>query len=248
MKSEALTKKDVTEYMDDRRKAGRKNATINREVSLLHRAFTLAELDFPRIAKLAENNVRKGSLTVPQYVKLLRHLPEHIKPVFQFAYKTGCRRSEILRLTWSRVDLEHAIVRLEPGETKNDGGRTIPLTADLVSVLEALSRTSEYVFLYHGKPIRSIKTAWKSACEAAGMPDLLFHDLRRTGVRNLVRSGVSEHVAMSISGHKTRAVFDRYNIVSEQDQREAVAKLEAAQSVLERQEKACCPPRWIASW
>ena len=86
MKSEALTKKDVTEYMDDRRKAGRKNATINREVSLLHRAFTLAELDFPRIAKLAENNVRKGSLTVPQYVKLLRHLPEHIKPVFQLAF------------------------------------------------------------------------------------------------------------------------------------------------------------------
>lgn len=126
---------------------------------------------------------------------------------------------------------------------KNDGGRTIPLTADLVSVLEALPRTSEYVFLYHGKPIRSIKTAWKSACEAAGMPDLLFHDLRRTGVRNLVRSGVSEHVAMSISGHKTRAVFDRYNIVSEQDQREAVAKLEAAQSILERQAENMLPAK-----
>jgi integrase len=243
MKMEILTKKIVMDYMDARRKLGRKNATINREISLLRRAFTLAELEFPRIAKLAENNVRNGFLTPEQYAKLLHHLPEHIKPVFLFAYKTGCRRSEILKLTWSRVDLPHAIVRLEPGETKNNGRRTIPLTSDLVSVLEALPRKTEYVFTYHGKPIRSIKTAWKSACEAAGMPDLLFHDLRRTGVRNLVRSGVSEHVAMSISGHKTRAVFDRYNIVSEQDQREAVAKLEAAQSTLERQAENMLPAK-----
>src|ERR1017187_2953592 len=152
MKIEAVTKQAVMDYMDVRRKLGRKNATINREISLLRRAFTLAEIDFPHIAKLAENNVRKGFLTVPQYVKLLSKLPEHIKPVFQFAYTTGCRRNEILKLTWSRVDLPRGIVRLEPGETKNNGGRTIPLTSDLVSVLEALPRTSEYVFTYRGKP------------------------------------------------------------------------------------------------
>jgi hypothetical protein len=102
-------------------------------------------------------------------------------------------------------------------------------------MLEALPRVSEYVFTYNGQPIKSIKEGWKRGCEAAGLPHLLFHDLRRTGVRNLIRAGVSEHVAMSVSGHKTRAVFDRYNIVSETDQREATAKLEAAQTTLERQ-------------
>lgn len=241
MKTDAMTKQVVMDYIDERRQAGRKNATINREISLLRRAFSLADTDFPRISKLVENNVRKGFLTPEQYVLLLTKLPEHIKPVFQFAYKTGCRRGEILNLKWINVDLTDTTVRLEPGETKSGDGRTIPLTSDLVTMFEAMPRVGEYVFTYRGRPIRSFKTGWKTACEAAGMPNLLFHDQRRTGVRNLMRAGVSEHVAMSISGHKTRAVFDRYNIVSETDKKEAMVKLEAAQTPLERQAENLLP-------
>jgi integrase len=89
-----------------------------------------------------------------------------------------------------------------------------------------------WVFHRSGKPIKSFKVAWQGACRRAGPPDRLFHDFRRTAVRNMVRAGIPERVAMQMAGHKTHAIFDRYHIVSEGDLREAARKLSGTASVM----------------
>ena len=241
-----LTTDTVRKYMTARQAKGIANATVNRELALLRRSFNLARMSTPPkvskvpfIPKLEENNVRKGFFEDAQYHALLTALPEYLRPVLAFAYYTGCRRGEILALQWPQVDLYQRIVRLDPGTTKNDEARIIPLVSDLLSMLkqekearDALYPECKSVFAREGQPIRSFKTAWAAACTRAGLvdadgePSKLFHDLRRTGVRNLVRAGVPEAVAMRISGHKTRAVFDRYNIVSETDLTDAAEKLD----------------------
>ena len=148
----------------------------------------------------------------------------------------GWRVSEITGLTWNQVDRNQGIVRLEVGETKNDAARTVYLDDELKGVFDhqwEIRKTSNkltpYVFPNMGTndKISRFTRSWKKACKDAGIGVKLFHDFRRTAVRNMVRSGVPERVAMMVSGHKTRSVFDRYNIVDEKDLRLA-AKLHAA--------------------
>jgi integrase len=166
-------------------------------------------------------------------------LPEVLKPVVTFAYLTGWRvPSEVLTLQWRQVDLQAGTVRLEPGTTKNSDGRLFPFDVlpELRAVIEQQDASRRVLaqegilcpWVFHranGKRIHRFTKTWKRACEAAGVPGRIPHDFRRTAVRNLVRSGVPEKTAMLLTGHKTRSVFDRYDIVNEADLREAVGKL-----------------------
>jgi integrase len=177
-----------------------------------------------------------------------KHLPGWVQPVADFAYVTGWRRSEILGLQWHQVDFEAGNVRLEPGTTKNRDARQFPFTVDLKKILDsqrekrdALAKTGRlcpWVFFHYGfrrngrpstfngKPVGEFKHSWETACTKAGLPGRLMHDFRWTAVRNLVRAGIPECVAMKLTGHKTRSVFERYHIVSGDDLRDAAAKLD----------------------
>jgi integrase len=131
-----------------------------------------------------------------------------------------------------QVDLTARAVRLLPGETKNDKGRTVVMTAEVYrEISERLKGKSpdDLIFTWeNGDPVLDFRAAWDNMCTAAGV-QVLLHDFRRTAVRNMVRAGISENVAMKISGHKTRSVFDRYDITNESDLTDAAKKLECAE-------------------
>lgn len=248
MKAADLTSKAVEKYIEARHKEGGSNGTINREFTILRRSLNLGRHSTPakvvnpiKIPRLKEAKPRQGFFEHDQYRAMIRELPEDLGPILTFAYNTGCRKGEILALRWDQVDLEEQTVRLNPGETKNEEGRIVPMTPELCRTLAMLKRKrdeyypeSPWVFSRGGEPIKDFYWAWREACKRAGLWDesanrsgRLLHDARRTGARNLVRAGVPERVAMEIGGWKTRAVFDRYNIVDERDIKAAAAKLGA---------------------
>ena len=240
-----ITTSETMMYIENRLEEGAANATVNRELAALKRMLNLGarqtppKVDrVPYIPMLKENNTRKGFFEHVGYLELKKALPEYVKPIVTFGYKFGWRLSEIIELTWDRVDLKNGIVRKEPGETKNDEARTVYLDEELKGIFKKLFTErrldTSNVFLRDGEPIRGFRKAWLKACKDAKLKGMLFHDLRRTAVRNMVRSGIPEGVAMKISGHKTRSVFDRYNIVSDRDLKLATQKQEA---YLSEQEK-----------
>jgi integrase len=237
-----ITTADVRAYIAARQEAKLSNATINRHLSALKRAFNIAYKDGklarkPYIPMLAEENVRTGFFSEADYLALREMLPPRLRAPADFACTYGWRKGEVAGLTWDRVDLMAGTVRLDPEHSKNKRGRTIVLTAGLLETLKILrrqtsaleARTGQRIpWVFHhrnGTRIRDFRKAWDTACDKVGLAGRVFHDFRRTAIRNMTRAGIPERVAMTISGHKTRSIFDRYDIVSESDLRDAARKL-----------------------
>lgn len=236
-----MTSEHIRAYIIRRQSEGLANATINRELAALKRMYRLATqqtpplvITTPHIPHLQENNVRQGFFTEDEFKVLRAVIPDHVKVPLTIAYWTGMRAGEILKLQWNQLDLERGLLRLEPGMTKNNRGRVIPLAKEVVESAWQWRQYTVYRFPscpwvchYRGKRLRTVpRKAWTRACEYVGLNGKLFHDLRRTAIRNLIRAGVPETVAMAISGHKTRSVFDRYNVVNEGDLYSAIRQVE----------------------
>ena len=242
LKAVKITTDKLREYRDERKAPGRSDATCNRELSILRTAFnrgrkcTPPKVDrmpyFPMVSETG--NARQGFLTDEQYVKLRDALPDDLKPLFVTAYFTGVRLGELLAWQWEQVDWVQGFVTLQADETKNGHARAVPiLKGDMQTWLKWAHEQANgcaYVFNREGQQIKEFRSAWKNACTAAEVPELKFHDLRRTAVRNMRRAGVPQVVRMRITGHRTDSMERRYNIVDTDDIRSAKALMERSKS------------------
>ena len=249
-----ITADRILAYVAARQAERAANATINRELSALKRMLRLGQRagavgTVSYIGLLAERNTRTGFFEAEQWAAVRAFLPPDLMPPFGAAYITGWRvKDELLTRQRHHVDLGAGWLRLEPEETKNRDGRMFPLTPHLRALLEtqlAATRALETAtgqvipWLFHrgGKPIKSFRRAWLTACGKAGLIGRIPHDFRRTAVRNLERAGVPRSAAMQMVGHKTESIYRRYAIAEEGMLREAGAKLAAlhdAEPVAER--------------
>ena len=168
-----------------------------------------------------------------------------MRTLFELAYTYGWRHGELLGLRVNQISIVEHTIRLNPGETKNEKGREVTMTPLLCQLLLECVRgkgpADRVLTRDNSQPVVDFRWTWEQATVKAGVPGLLFHDLRRTAVRNMIRAGISEAVAMKISGHKTRSVFDRYNVTSQADISEAIGKLVSQRTIRVESEIADLP-------
>jgi len=226
------------------------SATINKRFTTLRRAFRLAHQSdppkvgiVPKFPRLPEHNAREGFFDKGDFFAVLASLPDDgLRDFVEWAYWTGQRKGEIAKLTWAAFDAQTLTLTLPGRITKNGKPKKIALTGRFRAIIErrlAVRRLDcPFIFwrLHTGKPTKRLqpgqpapiyefRKAWRTACKAVGLDGKLFHDLRRTAVRNLRRAGVDRRVAMKPGGHRTESVFERYNIDTDDDLRDAAEKL-----------------------
>jgi integrase len=209
----------------------------------------------PTVRRLGGGRVRQDFFERPEFERLISHLPEDLRDFTRFAFLSGWRKGEIASLERADVDVPGRIIRLRGEHSKNGEPRKLALEGELWEIVQRRLKVGETItdtgvtvhpLVFHradGSAVGDFRKAWASACKAAGIPEREikagdgetvrrlpgkhFHGLRRTAARNLIRAGVSESVAMRVTGHRTRSMFTRYNISTESDLREAVRKTEA---------------------
>jgi integrase len=226
-------KAQLDEYVLVRRAEKAAGATIQRELSLLQKILNYSEApNIPAFPRMKESAPREGFIKPEDFNRLRSAITDGgLHGLVGLAYKFSFRKDEILNLLVRQLDGRK--LKLFKGTTKNSKPRELILDASTLTELQSLigdKGPDEYIFTWQtghakGKPIRDFRASWTSACKAAGVR-LHFHDLRRSAIRNMMRRGISQPVAMKISGHLTPSVFNRYNITDEEDLIDAAKRIE----------------------
>jgi integrase len=234
LKASDLTSSHVKKLVQDRLDAGLANASVNKELAFLRRALNLGASQEPplldrviRFKLLPVDNAREGTLPRDRYTAIRDALPPHARIAFVISYHTGARRGEILAILKDKIDLAQGKIFLPGRTTKNGRPRYLPIYGDMIpelnrSMAATAGAACPYLVQRNGRPVQSFYKAWKSVVK----DKTILHDLRRTALTLMIEAGLSEKEAMEISGHRTRYVFNRYHIVSDERMKENAAKLE----------------------
>lgn len=235
-----MLEQDQTEMIQN----GKKPATVNRRLATIKHMFTKAvEWDMVedealkrvrRVKLLEENNRRLRFLSREECSALIAECDSHLKPIVITAVNTGMRKSEILKLKWENVDLQHGFILLD--RTKNGERREIPINDTLKDILTALYQGTKehprridvpYVFYdpKTGKAYQDLKKSFQAACRRAGIKDFRFHDLRHTFASHLVMAGVDITTVKELLGHKTLTMTLRYSHLAPSHKVKAVGLL-----------------------
>ncbi len=217
-------------------------ATINRELARLRSALEYARTQAPpKVLRLPHfpieselDNIRKVVLQDGDYPALRDAFCDpSVQLLFIVSSHVGIRASELKRIRWEQVDLSRKVISLEKGETKNKAPRSAPIFGDMLHYLDAEKRRhdefypqSPWVFSRAGTPVKDFREEWRKATAKAGVPNLHFHDLRRTAQRLMRRAGIDRITRMRIMAHKTDAMDIRYGVVEDDDIVDAGAKLD----------------------
>jgi integrase len=214
---------DIAKYRDTRLSLGLSPFTVNNELILLSNLFSVASkewgfesLDNP-VSKVARPKLPKGRdrrLEPGEEQLLLKHLPSGVRPVVQFALEAAARRGEILEIRWKDVDLSRRAIRLQ--DTKNGESRDIPLSTRAVEILKRQPRKlrDDRVFPISGA---HVSKSFRQACQAAGIEDLRFHDLRHEATSRLFEKGLNPMQVAAVTGHKTLVMLKRYTHLKAED-------------------------------
>lgn len=237
MKLTQVTYQELNRYQTQRINEGAAGGTINRELSKLKTALTEAvrarELNhLPPFPKNLKENVRQGCISendLPTFQQLTLQVGGlWLRTIFEIAFVHARRKTEILR--YKVRDIDFIGRRIHTGTTKNGKPVTLPITHTMLELLVQCCEGKQpdaFVFTRaDGKPVRYFRNRWKTVCRLAGKPELLFHDLRRSGVTHMRRGGMAEADIMAVSGHLSRTTFLRYNITNEENLREDLDRLE----------------------
>jgi integrase len=221
-----------------------KPATVNRFVTLFKRVYNLAIRDDMveknpcwKVPLLPERNVRDRIVSREEFETLQNELPEYIL-ILSLGYYLGMREGEILNLRGKQIrfyenGVEEGYIELYDSETKTGEGRRIPFGGLIGRLLKdhLITRKKRDLesFLFitgRGNLLGNFRRGFQRACRRAGIRELCFHDFRHTAITNMRKAGVNISVIMAISGHKTMAMFRRYNRIDLDDGREAMKKVE----------------------
>jgi integrase len=238
-KAASITTDGIQRYVVARQAEGAATATINNELALLGRGFTLAVRarrlrTRPYVPRLAADpsRVRKGFFTREQVVKLATHLPPVLGDVVLFLFFSAWRVGEVRTLQWRDYDRHDQAIRLRPEHSKTRHARVLPVAGELAAVIErrlqARRLDCPYIFHRGGRPVGDFRKAWTKACQKAGVAGRIVHDLRRSGVKHLIETpGNDPHTVMAFSGHRTNSMLRRYHIIDLDDLRRAAERAAA---------------------